>query len=87
MRMSRPRCCMMGKFALKGLTVGQIETINLTPISSNSRTIPAGSGQNPGSKRQSPCSVQWKKSMTITASGRPRRLYSRATERSSSWVR
>ena len=39
----------------------------------------AGSGHFSGSKCQSPCSVQWKKSMTITDSGRPRRLYSRAT--------
>ena len=56
-----------------GLTVGQTETISLTPSVSSSATMAAGSGQAMGSKRHSPMRVQWKKSATITSSGRPRR--------------
>ena len=56
-------------------------------ISRNSRIIASGSGQSFGSNLKSPCIVQWKKSTTIASIGRPRRLYSRATASSSSWVR
>ena len=47
----------------------------------------SGSGQYSGSKSHTPCSGQWKKSMMMTEMGSPRRLYSRATLSSSSWVR
>ena len=53
----------------------------------SSLTIATGSGHSLLSKLQSPRCSQWKKSLTITAKGTPLRWYSRATARSSSWVR
>ena len=81
-----PRSRSSFAFSLRGLTLGQMDTMSLIPISASSRVMASGSGHFLGSNFQSPCRVQWKKSDTITERGRPRLLYSLATSRSSSWL-
>ncbi len=85
--MNSPWCSIGRWFSLSGETEGHTETTSLTPSSSNSLTIAAGSGHSAGSNRHSPRCVQWKKSQTIAEIGRSRLRYSRATDSSSSWVR